>query len=125
MGCVGPMTNPSWPLTVRDTSGGRSGGFHLVILDLNSGAMSEIAGQDNWTSEGCWSPDDKKLVFTEQKVGINNVLLFDVEQGKAKFLVKGSGASWSPDGSWIAFSSTSPDSYFVIRPDGYRRKTVL
>jgi dipeptidyl aminopeptidase/acylaminoacyl peptidase len=112
-------------LAVSDTSIGKPNGHRLVILDRNSGTLREVAGDYPSTSSECWSPDDKRIVFTENKVGgIQNVLIFNWEQGKMQYLVRGSGASWSPEGSLIAFSN-SPDSYSTIRPDGTGEKLLF
>jgi Tol biopolymer transport system component len=111
--------------SVRDTSKDSSAPHRLVILDLKSAAMKEVAGMNSTTSTECWSPDDKQLVFTEHRVvGINNILLFDVEDGKTQQLAKGSGASWSPDGRLIGFSPDSY-SYSVIEPDGTGERTLF
>lgn len=90
----------------------------LGILNLGSGQIQNVAGMDNWTTSQCWAPDDKKMVYTENKVGgIQNVMLFDIEKGKSTLIVKGSKATWSPDGNWIAFLAND-NTYNLVRPNG-------
>lgn len=98
---------------------------NLGILDLSSGQIRDVAEMNNWTTSQCWSPDDKRMVYTEDKVGgVQNVLLFDMERGKSSFIAKGSKATWSPDGNWIAFLDHD-DTYYVIRPDGSGKRMLF
>src|SRR5215469_1517529 len=111
-------------LTLDDRTEGNAPS--LDILDLNSNSITEIAGLDNWTTSQCWSPDDAQLVYTENKpLGIQNVRIFDTRRGQAHTIAHGSEATWSPDGTWIAFSQQSYDAYDVIRPNGTGEKVLF
>jgi dipeptidyl aminopeptidase/acylaminoacyl peptidase len=77
------------------------------------------------------SPDGRRVAYTvteadfEQDAYITQIWLIDIASGRAFQLTRGkkssNGPSWSPDGSWIAFTSSRADDksqVFVISPDG-------
>jgi dipeptidyl aminopeptidase/acylaminoacyl peptidase len=77
------------------------------------------------------SPDGTRVAYTvtetdmDQDAYVTQVWLADVASGKAIQLTRGkkssSGPAWSPDGRWLAFTSSRVDDksqIFVISPDG-------
>jgi len=77
------------------------------------------------------SPDGTKVAYTvtetdfEQDAYVTQIWLADVATGRALQLTRGkkssSGPGWSPDGRWLAFTSSRADDksqIFVISPDG-------
>jgi tricorn protease len=95
----------------------REGEYDLFIRPQGGGSAREIAlGQkDAFYYDATWSPDSKKIVFSDQK---NNFWLVDLSAAHPK-LVKiarngfinsfGNGTfepAWSPDSRWIAYVKT-------------------
>lgn len=82
----------------------------LQILDLKSGLAEVIAdGPDVFANEQCWSPEDKKILYTVNKVrGVQTVRLYDTETKTTKDIADGGRASWSPDGNWMTFLHCPP-----------------
>lgn len=79
----------------------------LRILDLKSGAFDEVDGasQSSVTNE-CWSPDGQRLVYTHWDGDDTDIRLYDVSKKTWVSLEKeGWGATWSPDGNWVALRS--------------------
>jgi dipeptidyl aminopeptidase/acylaminoacyl peptidase len=77
------------------------------------------------------SPDGTRVAYTvtetdfDQDAYVTQIWLAEVATGKAIQLTRGkkscSGPSWSPDGLWLAFTSSRADDksqIFVISPDG-------
>ena len=77
------------------------------------------------------SPDGTRVAYTvtetdfEQDAYVTQIWLADASSGKAIPLTRGkrssSGPTWSPDGRWIAFTSSRADDksqIFAISPDG-------
>ncbi len=60
-----------------------------------------------------FSPDGRRMAFTSNRSGQNQIWILDLEQGgEARQLTQGeegkSGITWSPDGKFIAFVSREP-----------------
>jgi hypothetical protein len=92
----------------------------LQLMDLETNATEEIDSRATLTSQ-CWSPDDKKIVYTSG----DSVRVYEVGKDKssAAVLAIGEYPTWSPDGNWIAF--LDHDTYYAIRPNGHGRKKLF
>lgn len=108
-------------LTVNRRGHGRDNEFGLQLLDLRTGQTEMISeGPDSFVDPQCWSPDDKEFVYaTNQPVGVQTVKLYDTETKSVTALGRGGHATWSPDGTRIAFLYCPPSlvgcSYYGIR----------
>ncbi|MGH8274003.1 MAG: S41 family peptidase [Gammaproteobacteria bacterium] len=94
----------------------RDGEYDLYIRPQNGiGQARKVAlGQnDAFYYDLTWSPDNDKLVFTDQK---NNLWLVNLKSGSphpTKLATNSFGndfeASWSPDSDWVAYTETLPN----------------
>lgn len=115
----------------------------LEVLDRSTGKVRILRRR---ASGGSWSPDGKLVLFESDKTGVRNRCLYgrcfgDTKifisrsdgKGPARRLTRGkspgneSGASWSPDGSRIAFASDRNNpmmavgngrEVYTVNPDG-------
>ena len=99
-----------------------------------------VAGSDNpvkITSEDsghsyfhCWSPDNKKLIFTGYRNKQYNIWSIDIATKKETALTTqptlDDGAEYSPDGKWIYFNSvrTGIMKIWRMKPDGSQQEQV-
>ena len=68
-----------------------------------------------------WSPDGTQVVIESEAGEFERALTLMAADGSdATSLGEGSGAAWSPDGEWLAFSNHSAGTLVVIDPDGRR-----
>jgi dipeptidyl aminopeptidase/acylaminoacyl peptidase len=90
---------------IQDRRQGRYARYSLQIVDLASGRTEVIEGGPSvFVDSQCWSPDDRRLVYTrDQESGIRTVRMYDTETKKSRGIASGGHATWSPDGHWIAF----------------------
>ena len=102
----------------------------INVVNLGTASIQETRIQDASTSSQCWSRDAKELVYVQNEPnGIQTVRVFDVEKNVSRDLAKGSHATWSPDGNWIAFLdcgvSLHDCTYVVTRPSGGDRRVLF
>jgi WD40-like Beta Propeller Repeat len=117
-------------LVVQDRRRGRYAPSELQILDLATGATQVIASGHEFVDPQCWSPDDKQVVYTASNMGGHGVVsIYDVELKTSRDFSKGSRATWSPDGNWIALLDCPPSlwgcKYFAVRPSGSERELLF
>ena len=68
-----------------------------------------------------WSPDGTQVVIESTGSEFDQTLtLMAADGSEATPLGAGSGAAWSPDGEWLAFSNHTAGTLIVIDPDGRR-----
>lgn len=92
---------------------------NLQLFDVESGLSQEVATIGRITSQ-CWSPDNKHFVY-ESDV---NLRVYDIEQKRSNDLqVKGTQATWSPDGKRVAF--LDDDTYYVANATVAKERQAL
>jgi Tol biopolymer transport system component len=104
-------------LSVKNLKQGKGATHSLQILNLGSGTTEEVDAKGSVTSQ-CWSPDGKQIVYQAD----DTLRVCDMQEKKSRTLTNGQHATWSPDGSWIAFLEN--DGYYAIRPSGNERKRL-
>jgi Tol biopolymer transport system component/peroxiredoxin/DNA-directed RNA polymerase subunit RPC12/RpoP len=78
----------------------------------------------------CWSPDGKKIAYTEYKDGNYDIYVVSSDVSEQKRLTDhpdiDANPSWSPDGTKIAFQARrgSTLDIYVMNPDGSEQKRV-
>jgi Tol biopolymer transport system component len=97
----------------------------LQILDLTTKNMQSFGPQTaerylHLTSQ-CWAPNGKELVFEAN----GNVQVYEIETDRSRILVAGTEATWSPDGTWIAYRDEGHNDYYVIHPSGEGKKKLF
>ena len=79
---------------------------------------------------GAWSPDGHSIVFSSNRSGDREIYVMDIESGALRQLTNdgGTGASWSPDGKYIAFEKSSAlfgRNIWVMSAEGRNQKPLL
>ena len=97
----------------------------LQILDLTTKNMQTFGPQTaeqylHLTSQ-CWAPNGKELVFEAN----GSVQVYEIETNHSRILAAGTEATWSPDGTWIAYRDEQHSDYYVIHPSGDGRKKLF
>ncbi len=83
----------------------------MVAPDGQGKPVQITTGADTYKYEIYWSPDSKKILWTDKKL---RVCFVDVESKKVTQVAKAKtwevrDAVWSPDSRWIAYSQEEPD----------------
>lgn len=87
-----------------------TGETELYLQAAEGGEPRQLtSGNDTYIRTFIWSPDAKKIAFTDRK---NRIRLTDVQTKKTETLVQSPlGEAWdicfSPDGKWLAYERTS------------------
>lgn len=79
---------------------------------------------------GAWSPDGHSIVFSSNRSGDREIYVMDIESGDIRQLTNdgGTGASWAPNGKYIAFERSAAlfgRNIWVMSADGRNQKPLL
>ena len=104
--------NPSWSAKgdwIVFTSE-RAGSADLFRIHPDGTGLDRLTNDPAYDDQAAFSPDGSRIVFVSTRAaGRANLWILDAASHKATPLTSGNGGdfrpSWSPDGTWIAFSS--------------------
>jgi Tol biopolymer transport system component len=124
----------------------REGSADLFRINVDGTGLERLTTDPAYDDQAAFSPDGKQLVFVSTRQGgFARLWTLDVASKRAKALTSGAGAagdfrpSWSPDCTWIAFSSgrgsdlpfaygrwerLQPADLYIVRPDGSGLKRI-
>ena len=95
-----------------------SGEFELYIMnqDGSESPVQLTSGTNSYLYDLEWSPDSKKILFSDRKFRLQYV---DVETKKVTLVKKSvdtelNDFDWSPDSKWIAFADNDKNQFGVI-----------
>jgi TolB protein len=128
---VKPAWSPNGEWIVFLNENGTRGDIYLIHPDGTD--LRRLTDSNDISRDGnlVWSPDGKQLAYSAYRGGKIEIFLMGVEetlQGAAASQqltdnlssVRNLVTSWSPDGSWIAFSSNQDGNseIYLMNPDG-------
>jgi len=111
----------------------------IYLINVDGSDLRQLTETGGSTFDPRWSPDGKRLVFWGFAVGAfdrdannslqNEVFIINADSSGFANLTQNTGLdlqpAWSPDGEWIAFTSTriwesenGRSGIFIMRPDG-------
>ena len=122
----------------------RDGSADLYRVAADGSGLEKLTDNLAYDDQAAFSPDGAQLVFVSSRNGgFAHLWTMDLQTRRVKPLTSGAGGdfrpSWSPDGKWIAFSSTRASAIpfahgrwehlqladvHVIRPDGSGLKRI-
>ena len=118
----------------------REGSADLFRVKPDGSGLERLTDSPAYDDQAAFSPDGRQLVLVTTRAGGKpNLWTLDIATRRMKPLTSGAGGdfrpSWSPDGQWIAFSSSRGRALtfahgrwehlqfadiYVVRPDGTR-----
>ncbi|OGR76124.1 MAG: hypothetical protein A2X32_02525 [Elusimicrobia bacterium GWC2_64_44] len=123
----GVSSSPTWSPDGKEVAfvSDRSGNPQIFVLDVASGKTRKLTRM-NWCDSPSWSPAGDWIVFagretTKEKL---NIFITDLTGSQIRRLTNAAGdnedPSWSPDGRFIAFTSTrrGKREIFLMDADG-------
>ena len=100
-----PIMFPTWSpdgkrmALIELATDGETGGIgYVAVIDISTGTIVRLNNDDGLYSWPKWSPDGTLLAVHSNY----EIWLVDTANGTMRYLIKGEGAAWSPDGKALA-----------------------
>ncbi|MCP4172035.1 MAG: hypothetical protein GY758_14820 [Fuerstiella sp.] len=110
---MGPGTMPSWSPEGKRLAFSRYSPTKGVWVTRAEGADAQLLDESGWAAQ--WSPDGRMIVYTRQKNGRPDLVVYDIVEDeffsvfdgqKNPFHQISGNFSWSSDGTQLAFKAT-------------------
>ncbi len=109
----------------------RFGKFHISLMDVESGRVTVLPGQDGLNINPQWAPDGRSLIYVSDRTGIANLFLYDLDDQQHYQLTNVVGAvtaiaeyspaiSWARDADRLAFVYYERGDHTIWRIDDPR-----
>jgi Tol biopolymer transport system component/DNA-binding winged helix-turn-helix (wHTH) protein len=121
--------SPAWSADGRRIAfqSARSGATYIYTMNADGSQVTRLTAG----TRPAWSPDAKRLVYTCKLEGHNELCIAPASPSDSPQVLThdhlfNADAAWSPDGSWIAFTSSKGNRLQIhaIHPDGTGRKVL-
>jgi TolB protein len=102
----------------------RSGDPQIYVMKMAGGGAQRLTYQGDYNTAPAFSPDCKKIAYESRSAGVINIFVINLDgSGVRQLTDEGSNEwpSWSPDGRYLAFSSTRDGAsriYLMLAADG-------
>lgn len=84
------------------------GDFEIYVLDMQTGALTQLTDNDYDDHSPAWSPDGTRLVYVADRAGDDDLYVMDAYGRNIMQLTTSTDAdrspAWSPDGQTVVFS---------------------
>ena len=102
----------------------RSGNPQIYLMKMAGGGAQRLTYRGDYNTAPAFSPDCKKIAYENRSAGVINIFVINLDgSGVRQLTDEGSNEwpSWSPDGRYLAFSSTREGAsqiYLMLAADG-------
>ena len=98
------------PASAERPAGFKYGTYNIFVMDVATGVIKPVTHENGICRYPTWSPDAKKLCFTSNLNGIDNLYVKEFDKDNEPFPVTNvltgvTSPSWSPRGDQIVFSA--------------------
>lgn len=108
----------------------RGGNSDIYLLDLASGALSQLTNSPSIETAPSFSPDGSQIVFESDRTGVQQIYVMPASGGEGTRISGGEGRYgtpvWSPRGDYIAFTKQNAGRFHigVMRTDGSEERLL-
>ncbi len=110
----------------------RFGKWRISVLDVQTGAIEVLPGQEGHNRNPQWSPDSRSIAYVSDRTGISNVFLYEVAEREhyqltdvfsavSSFTAQSPAISWARNADKLAFVYYEDGDYSVWWIDNPRR----
>jgi len=97
----------------------------IAVIEVEGGTPLRLLSGPGLEWPTAWSPDGRRILFTRSPSENEfEVFVMNVDGTGVKKLARGIAATWSPDGSKIAYASGFPGDLFVMDVDGAHKRRL-
>lgn len=85
------------------------GNAEIFLVDSDGANLRNLTRHDAWDGDATWSPDGKRIAFTSDRSGIDDLFLMKDDGSGVRQLTRDvdvTSPAWSSDGAQIAFGGT-------------------
>jgi Tol biopolymer transport system component len=128
-----PVASPAQMVFMLPTTGAPTPGpgaiYEIAVMNLDGSGFHQLTSDGLFKFLPHFSPDATKIAYTKYLAGqygvpgsVMVIAVFDIATGKETVITNGgyeANATWSPDGSRIAYLNTAtPTTLWTVSPDG-------